>query len=121
MGSLVPRPAGFAARGLGWLMGGGFTPQKRSDMLITLGAECTFDAEPELSRVQAPTLVLGGTNDRFYTEDLFRRTADGIPDGRVVILSGKSHGYVAGSKEAAGIALDFLLGRGERSAADPPS
>ena len=121
MGSLVPRPVGFAARGLGWLMGRGFTPQKRSDMLITLGAECTFDAEPELSRVQAPTLVLGGTNDRFYTEDLFRRTADGIPDGRAVVLPGKSHGYVAGSKETAGIALDFLLGRGEPSAADSPS
>jgi pimeloyl-ACP methyl ester carboxylesterase len=109
MGSLVPRPVGFAARGLGWLIGGGFTPEKRSDMLITLGAECTFDAEPELSRVQAASLVLGGTNDRFYTEELFRRTADGIPDGRAIILPRKSHGYVAGSKETARIALDFLL------------
>ena len=118
MGSLVPRPVGFAARGLGWLMGGGFTPEKRSDMLITLGAECMFDAESELSHVQAAALVLGGTNDRFYTEELFRRTAAGIPDGRAVILPGKSHGYVAGSKETAGMALDFLLGRGEWSAAD---
>ena len=79
-------------------------------MLITLGAECMFDAESELSRVQAASLVLGGTNDRYYTEDLFRRTAAGIPDGRAIILAGKSHGYVAGSKETAVIARDFLLG-----------
>jgi pimeloyl-ACP methyl ester carboxylesterase len=109
MGSLVSRAIGIVARGMGWLIGGGFTPAKRSDMLITLGAECTFDAEPGLSRVQAAALVLGGTKDRFYTEELFRRTAAGIPDGKAVILPGKSHGYVAGSKETAGIALDFLL------------
>ena len=110
MASLAPRSMGIAARGLGWLIGGGFTPDKRSDMLITLGAECSFDAEPELSRVQAAALVLGGTNDRFYTEDLFRRTAAGIPNGRAIILPGKSHGYVAGSKMTAGITLGFLLG-----------
>jgi pimeloyl-ACP methyl ester carboxylesterase len=109
MSSLVPRPMAIPARGLGWLAGGGFTPQRRSDMLTTLGAECLFDAEPELSRVQAASLVLGGTKDRYYTEDLFRRTAAGIPDGRAIILPGKSHGYVAGSKETAGIALDFLM------------
>jgi pimeloyl-ACP methyl ester carboxylesterase len=110
MASLTPRPISIGARGAGWLTGGGFTPEHRSDMLTTLAAECSFDAEPELSRVQAPSLVLGGTNDRYYTEDLFRRTAAGIPDGRAIILPGKSHGYVAGSKLTAGIALGFLLG-----------
>ena len=115
MASLVPRPMSHAARGLGWLVGGGFTPDHRSDMLITLAAECSFDAEPELSRVQAATLVLGGTNDRFYTEDLFRRTAAGIPDGHAIILPGKAHNYVASSKTTSMIALDFLLAGGERS------
>ena len=110
MASLVPRPMSLAARGLGWLLGGGFAPDRRSDMLITLAAECSFDAEPELSSVQAATLVLGGTNDRFYTEELFRRTAAGIPDGRAVILPGKAHNYVASSKMTSRIALDVLLG-----------
>jgi len=110
MASMAPRPVGFAARGLGWLTGGSFTPEQRSDMLITLAAECTFDAEPELSRVQAAALVLGGTNDRYYTEDLFRRTAAGMPNGRAIILGNKSHNYVAGSARTAGIALGFLLG-----------
>jgi len=110
MKSMAPRPVGFAAHGIGWLTGGSFTSESRSDMLITLAAECMFDAEPELSRVQAPALVLGGTKDRYYTEDLFRRTAAGMPDGRAIILPDKSHNYVAGSTKTAGIALGFLLG-----------
>ena len=81
-----------------------------SDMLLTIAAEDSFDAEPELTRVQAPTLVLGGTADQFYSEDLFRRTAAAIPEGRAVILPGRSHVHVAGSKVTAGIALGFLLG-----------
>jgi hypothetical protein len=60
--------------------------------------------------VQAPTLVLGGTADPFYSEDLFRRTASGVPDGRAVIFRGKSHLYAAGSKAANSIALGFLIG-----------
>ena len=109
-GTLAPGPLAPAGRGLGWLVGGGFDAGDRSDMLLTLVAEDTFDAEPHLARVRAPTLVLGGTADPFYSEDLFRRTAAGIPHGRAVILPGKSHGYVGGSKVTAGISLGFLLG-----------
>jgi pimeloyl-ACP methyl ester carboxylesterase len=97
------------ARGLGWLMGHSFKVDDPSDMLTMIAAEDSFDAEPELSRIQAPTLVLGGTADPFYSEDLFRRTANGIPRGRVVLFPGKGHLYVAGSKVPAAIALGFLL------------
>ncbi|HET6668354.1 MAG TPA: alpha/beta hydrolase [Intrasporangium sp.] len=100
----------YVARGLGWAMGGGFAVDNPSDMLTTIAAEDSFDAEPGLPRVQAPTLVLGGTADRFYSSDLFRRTAAGIPHGRAVLLPGKSHVHVAGSKVPAGIALGFLIG-----------
>ena len=106
----VPGPLAHAARGAGWLTGGGFAAGDRSDMLLTIAAEELVDAEPELTRVQAPTLVLGGSADKFYSEDLFRRTAAGIPQGRAVILPGKSHVYAAGSKVAVGIALGFLMG-----------
>lgn len=106
----VPSSLAYAARGLGWLTGAGLASDDRSDMVLMIAAEKSFDAEPELPRVQAPTLVLGGTDDRFYSEDLFRRTAAGIPHGRAVILPGKSHLYAAGSKVAAGIALGFLIG-----------
>jgi hypothetical protein len=67
--------------------------------------------------VQAPTLVLGGGADGFYSEQLFRLTAAGIPQGRrAVILPGRSHAYVSASKVTAGIALGFLIG-GDRSVA----
>ena len=98
------------AHGLGWLIGPIMAPKDPSDMLITIEAGNAFDAEPDLHRVQAPTLVLGGSADQFNSEDLFRRTAAGIPNGRVVIFPGKGHLYVAASKAAASTALGFLLG-----------
>ena len=99
------------ARHLGWLMGGavGIVADDPTDMVRTLDAEVPFDASQRLSRVEAPTLVLGGTTDVFYTEELFRRTAEGVPDGRAVIFPGKSHLFVAGSKVPAALGLGFLL------------
>jgi pimeloyl-ACP methyl ester carboxylesterase len=108
-GTQVPRPVAPVARGAGWVMGGSFLASDPSDMLITLAAEDVFDGEPGLPRIRAATLVLGGTDDVFYSEDLFRRTAGGIPGGQAVVFPGRSHVHVAGSKVAAGIALGFLL------------
>jgi pimeloyl-ACP methyl ester carboxylesterase len=116
MGTGTTGPLVHVVRGLGWVVGPGFTAADPTDMLITIAAEDAFDAEPRLSRVQAPTLVLGGAADGFYSEELFRRTADGIPQGRAVILPGRSHVHVASSKVAAGIALGFLVG-GDRAPA----
>jgi pimeloyl-ACP methyl ester carboxylesterase len=100
----------YPARALGWLAASWFLPQDPSDMLITLEAEDVFDAEPDLHRIQAPTLVLGGTADDTYSEDLFRRTADGIPNGRAVLFPGKGHLYATSAKPAVRTALGFLLG-----------
>jgi pimeloyl-ACP methyl ester carboxylesterase len=79
-------------------------------MLAMIAAEDLFDVEADLARIDAPTLVIGGTADAFYSEDLFRRTATGIPDGEAVLLEGKDHRHVAGSKGPASLALGFLLG-----------
>jgi pimeloyl-ACP methyl ester carboxylesterase len=110
MEMLAAGPFRYPLRGLGWLTGPSFSVDDPADMLITIAAEDRFDAEPDLERVQAPSLVLGGTADPFYSEDLFRRTAAGIRDGRAVIFPGKGHVYAATSKTAANIALGFLLG-----------
>jgi pimeloyl-ACP methyl ester carboxylesterase len=107
---LVPPPLGPAGRALGWLVGGAFTAADPSDMLVTIDAEDAFDVEPDLPRLEAPTLVLGGTADPFYSEDLFRRTAAGVADGRLVLFPGKGHMYVAGAAKPASVALGFLLG-----------
>lgn len=108
--SLAPRGLAYAARGAGWAIGGRYDADGLADMVITIDAENVFDAEPDLDRIQAPTLVLGGTADVFYSSVLFRRTAHGIPQGRSVIFPGKTHASVAGSKVAAGVALGFLIG-----------
>jgi len=110
LGSLAPTPLRYPARGIGWLAGGLFATDDPSDTIAVLKAEDVFDVETDLAAVMAPTLVLGGSSDGFYSEDLFRRTAAGIPDGRVVLFPGKNHMYVAGSALPAGVALGFLLG-----------
>ena len=98
---LLTRPAGWAM--------GQFTPKDQRDMLVTIAAEDELDLEPRLDRVTAPTLVLGGTADGFYTRDLFERTAAAIPRGRVVVWEGMSHVGVAGGKVPAAVALGYLL------------
>ena len=109
-GLMVRPPFRYPAQGVGWLMGGSWKTDDPTDMVRTLTAEASFDAEPGLARVRAPTLVLGGTADPFYSEDLYRRTAAGMRDGRAVIFPGKSHPYVAGAAVPAGVALGFLIG-----------
>ncbi len=110
LGSLAPPALALPARGVGWLAGGLFATDDPSDTLVVVAAEDAFDIEPDLGRIAAPTLVLGGSRDPFYSEDLFRRTAAGVPDGRAVIFPGKSHMYVAGSKVPGMVALGFLVG-----------
>jgi pimeloyl-ACP methyl ester carboxylesterase len=106
---LFPGQLKYAGRGFGWLIGGSFAADDPTDMVRTIIAEDAFDAEPHLGRITAPTLVIGGADDPFYSVDLFERTAAGIPDGRAVVVPGKSHMYVAASKETAALALGFLL------------
>ena len=103
------KPAhGFLTRRVGWVIGQ-FSPTEAPDMLRVIEAEDDFDVEDELDRVTAPTLVLGGDADGFYSRDLFERTAAGVRDGRALVFAGKSHVYVAGAKVPAAIGLGFLL------------
>jgi pimeloyl-ACP methyl ester carboxylesterase len=110
LGTIAPSALVLPARGVGWLAGALFATDDPSDSLVVLAAEDAVDIEPDLGRITAPTLVLGGSTDPFYSEDLFRRTAAGIPNGRAVIFPGKSHMYIAGSKVPAMVALGFLIG-----------
>jgi pimeloyl-ACP methyl ester carboxylesterase len=108
--TIAPPPLRGPARGLVRLAGRAMDAMDPADLLATIAAEDEFDVEPRLGRVTAPTLVTGGSRDPFYSEDLFRRTAGGIPRGRAVVFPGKGHAYGAGSKAALNLALGFLLG-----------
>jgi pimeloyl-ACP methyl ester carboxylesterase len=50
---------------------------------VTVAAEDTFDASPRLHHIAAPTLLVAGDRDRFYTPELFRETAERIPGARL--------------------------------------
>jgi hypothetical protein len=43
-----------------WLVGGGQRVEDPSDMLVTVAAEDSFDACPQLHRTAAPTLLVAG-------------------------------------------------------------
>jgi pimeloyl-ACP methyl ester carboxylesterase len=112
MEPMVPGLLKYPIRALAWVVGPMMAPDDPHDMLVVAEAEDRFDAEPDLGRVRAPTLVVGGSEDLYYSEDLIRRTADGIPAGRLALFPGKSHSFAISSKPALEAGLDFLLAEG---------
>ena len=84
-------------------------PKDPSDMLVTLDAEDVFDVGDQLDRITAPTLVIGGARDVFYTRELFKQTAARVEDGRVHICLDWGHGRTASSSTTANLRLGFFL------------
>lgn len=66
-------------------------PSIPSDYVITIEAEDAFDYRERLGEIAAPTLVVGGERDPFYSPVLFRETAEGIPDARLLLVEGGGH------------------------------
>jgi pimeloyl-ACP methyl ester carboxylesterase len=96
-----------------WLFGARMNPPDPADLLATIDAEDTFDATADLPRITAPTLLIAGGRDRFYGPDLFRRTADAIPDARLRLYPGRGHVGVMAHRPAIREIERFL------AAADP--
>ena len=67
-------------------------PDDPSDFLTTLEADLGHDTTDRLPEISAPTLVVGGNEDPFYSEDLLRETAEGIPDATLRVHEGVGHG-----------------------------
>lgn len=67
------------------------TPADPSDLVITILAEDQFNYREQLARIAAPTLVIAGDRDPFYTPALFRETAAGIPNARLILYPGIGH------------------------------
>jgi len=111
--ALGPTLAATAAGGrafaaLMWLFGGSQRVDDPSDMLVTVAAEDVFDASPRLHRITAPTLLVAGDRDRFYTPELFRETAERIPGGRLALYPGKGHAGVMTHRPAIREIVAFL-------------
>lgn len=91
-----------------WLFGNRMNPPDPTDLLATIDAEDGFDALPDLSRITAPTLVVAGERDRFYSPELFRRTAEAIPAAQLRMYPGKGHVGLMAHRAAIRDILQFL-------------
>lgn len=67
-------------------------PDDPNDLIVTVHAEDAHAFRERLGEIVAPTLVIDGEDDGFYTPDILRETAAGIPGARLVLYPGKNHG-----------------------------
>ena len=71
----------------------------------------TMDLEPDLSRITAPTLVVGGLDDQSIPPAHARRIAAGISGARLALVAGAAHLAPVSRPELVGQLLaDFLSG-----------
>jgi pimeloyl-ACP methyl ester carboxylesterase len=66
-------------------------PTDLSDLVVTIQAEDQHAFKDRLSEICAPTLVIAGKDDPFYTPALFRETAAGIPNARLTLYEKMRH------------------------------
>jgi pimeloyl-ACP methyl ester carboxylesterase len=81
-------------------------PKDPTDLVVTVEAEDKFAFKDRLAEIAAPTLVVGGVDDFFYSPALFRETAAGIPNARLILYEGMGH--PAGGKRFRRDVLAFL-------------
>jgi pimeloyl-ACP methyl ester carboxylesterase len=84
-----------------------------SDLAVTIMAEDEHAFRDRLGEIAAPTLVIAGAEDPFYTVDLFRETAEGIPGARLVLYPGMGHPATGAAfrREVLGFLLGTYQGR----------
>lgn len=107
---LVPPRRGRAAAGatMAWF-GPRLYPHAGDlgDLAVILEAEDAFDLR-ELAPIQAPTLIVGGGQDRFYPQALFAETARLIPDATLAIYPRRGHITVVSDPDAQAVIIKFL-------------
>ncbi len=88
------------------------TPSDPSDFLTTLQADLDHDTTGQLNEISTPTLVIGGTEDPFFSEGILRETAEKIPTATLRVYGGVGHGVPKERKRRyEDDALAFLAGR----------
>ena len=111
IGAVFPRtgPGRWLSRPLVWFSAWLLAlsaPQNASDLVVTVKAEDKFAFKERLAEIAAPTLVVGGTDDFFYSPALFRETAAGIPNAQLCLY--EKMGHPAGGKQFRRDVLAFL-------------
>jgi pimeloyl-ACP methyl ester carboxylesterase len=85
-------------------------PATPEDLLTSVDASLAHDGRDVLPDVAVPTLVVGGTDDPFFTEAGFRDAARRLPDGRLALLDGVGHEAVVEHADAFDGAIKRFLG-----------
>jgi pimeloyl-ACP methyl ester carboxylesterase len=80
-----------------------------ADLTTVMRAEDAFDAQSELHKIGAPTLVVAGENDRVYPLDIAELTAGSIQCVRLIVYANAGHTQVLEDRRLAKDVLDFLL------------
>jgi pimeloyl-ACP methyl ester carboxylesterase len=68
------------------------TPSDPSDFLTTLEADLGHDTTDRLPEISVPTLIIGGSEDPFFSEALLHETAGKIPGAELRVYEGVGHG-----------------------------
>lgn len=66
------------------------TPRAQGEAAVVEAGQ-TWDLTDRLSEIEIPVLLVGGSRDPIVPPDLVEATANGIPDGRLVMLRGRGH------------------------------
>ncbi|WP_166785782.1 MULTISPECIES: alpha/beta hydrolase [Cryobacterium] len=103
-------PRSRVAAGVGWVMGRRMFGSASPDLITTIRAEDAFNLRDRLREIEAPTLVVGGDQDGFYTPELFRDTAALIPNGRLILYPGQGHLAAISDPRLMPDVLEFLDG-----------
>jgi len=83
-------------------------PDALADMATTIEAEDDFDLASLPNPISAPTLILVGRDDRFYSPELFAETSELIPGSRLRVFDGRGHVTVTRHPEFAAEIKSFL-------------
>jgi pimeloyl-ACP methyl ester carboxylesterase len=83
------------------------------DLLVLLDAEDGFDLSERIGGISAPTLVVGGARDRFYSAALFEETAARIPNAQLTVYPRAGHIGTRGNRRLVRDILGFLSGTSE--------
>jgi pimeloyl-ACP methyl ester carboxylesterase len=87
----VPGAARVAGALLAPLVLRGTHSSFRDDVLVEAEAEMSFDARAVLPDIRIPVLLVGGSDDQFFTRRAVEESARLIPDCTLVIYEGKDH------------------------------
>jgi pimeloyl-ACP methyl ester carboxylesterase len=90
-------------------------PSDPSDFLTTLEADLGHDTTDLLPELSAPTLLIGGDEDPFFSESLLRETAGKIPDAELRVYEGVGHGVPKERKRRYEDDALVFLGEGNKS------